>query len=401
MQGKPPNLPELLGGSAGALPLSAGDDQPLTPTSSSPAPGRPAPSRRARWRPRGLRHAARRSRRVSAQQAVRRRHQRRARCTRFPWLDARSPGSTSTGSRSCISKGRDGTALDISTAPIRRAAHPARRVRSRARARGRAAPARGSSSGFEITQVERTPTGVTLQSRDGRTLRAPRVVAADGVHSVIAKRLGVNARWPRDEPRDRHDGRDAASTTLRAVAPGRGVGRLRVQRPRRLRLHLSEDASRQRRHRLPALALQGRGRASGRTTLQQQFVDVARRRAASSHGASDRKYFTPFLIPVGGPLPRRVARPRAVRRRRRRLRQRDHGRRHLLRDGVAANWPAARSSRRRDGADAGGAGRSTTSCGAREIGAELRDAVLIQRYLFASHERVARAGARRGRGRRR
>ena len=49
---------------------------------------------------------------------------------------------------------------------------------------------------FEITQVQQDAEGVTLQSRDGRTLRAPLVIAADGVHSVIAKRLGVNARWP-------------------------------------------------------------------------------------------------------------------------------------------------------------------------------------------------------------
>ncbi len=38
---------------------------------------------------------------------------------------------------------------------------------------------------------------MTLQARDGRRVSAPFVVAADGVHSVIAKRTGVNARWPR------------------------------------------------------------------------------------------------------------------------------------------------------------------------------------------------------------
>ena len=51
--------------------------------------------------------------------------------------------------------------------------------------------------GFEITQVDADDDAVTLKSRDGRRLRAPMVIAADGVHSVIAKRLGVNARWPR------------------------------------------------------------------------------------------------------------------------------------------------------------------------------------------------------------
>ncbi len=52
-------------------------------------------------------------------------------------------------------------------------------------------------SGFEVTQVESAPEGVTLQARDGRRITAPAIVAADGVHSVIAKRTGVNARWPR------------------------------------------------------------------------------------------------------------------------------------------------------------------------------------------------------------
>src|ERR1041385_7636496 len=49
--------------------------------------------------------------------------------------------------------------------------------------------------GFEITQADMDDASVTLKARDGSRVRAPMVVAADGVHSVIAKRLGVNARW--------------------------------------------------------------------------------------------------------------------------------------------------------------------------------------------------------------
>src|SRR5690348_14086779 len=37
---------------------------------------------------------------------------------------------------------------------------------------------------FEITQASQTDDAITLQSRTGETLRAPVVVAADGVHSV-------------------------------------------------------------------------------------------------------------------------------------------------------------------------------------------------------------------------
>ena len=33
-------------------------------------------------------------------------------------------------------------------------------------------------------------------ARDGRHFKAPVVIAADGVHSVIARRLGINSGWP-------------------------------------------------------------------------------------------------------------------------------------------------------------------------------------------------------------
>ena len=40
---------------------------------------------------------------------------------------------------------------------------------------------------------------VTLEARDGRRFSAPMVVAADGVYSVVARRLGMNPGWPRDQ----------------------------------------------------------------------------------------------------------------------------------------------------------------------------------------------------------
>jgi flavin-dependent dehydrogenase len=43
-----------------------------------------------------------------------------------------------------------------------------------------------------IAQARQDADGVTLRTRDGRRLRAPMVVAADGVNSVIARRLGMN-----------------------------------------------------------------------------------------------------------------------------------------------------------------------------------------------------------------
>jgi len=51
-------------------------------------------------------------------------------------------------------------------------------------------------TGVDVVQARETSDGVTLTSRDGRTFTAPIVVAADGVHSVVARRLGLNRGWP-------------------------------------------------------------------------------------------------------------------------------------------------------------------------------------------------------------
>src|SRR5688572_29448303 len=47
-----------------------------------------------------------------------------------------------------------------------------------------------------IAQASQDASGVTLRTREGRELRAPMVIAADGVNSVIARRLGMNPGWP-------------------------------------------------------------------------------------------------------------------------------------------------------------------------------------------------------------
>src|SRR5262245_61953022 len=48
-----------------------------------------------------------------------------------------------------------------------------------------------------IAQASQDAGGVTVRTRDGREFRAPFVIAADGVNSVIARRLGINPGWPR------------------------------------------------------------------------------------------------------------------------------------------------------------------------------------------------------------
>src|SRR5439155_12157354 len=50
-------------------------------------------------------------------------------------------------------------------------------------------------SGVDIVQARQDSDRVVLVARDGRRLEAPFVIAADGVNSVIARRLGFNPGW--------------------------------------------------------------------------------------------------------------------------------------------------------------------------------------------------------------
>src|SRR5207248_7745166 len=51
-------------------------------------------------------------------------------------------------------------------------------------------------SGADVVHASETADCVTLTTRDGREFAAPIVIAADGVHSVVARRLGLNRGWP-------------------------------------------------------------------------------------------------------------------------------------------------------------------------------------------------------------
>ncbi|HYT74443.1 MAG TPA: NAD(P)/FAD-dependent oxidoreductase, partial [Vicinamibacterales bacterium] len=124
--------------------------------------------------------------------------------------------------------------------------------------------------------------------------------------------------------------------------------------------------------------------------LQQQFVGDLRHRGLVD-GTSRREHFTPFLIPIGGPLSKTA-----------------HGRVLLAGDaggfvnGFSAEGIyyamvtgdlAARAilDARTDGAIAPErARRAYVRAWRREIGAELRDSVLIQKYLFPHPGRMDR-----------
>jgi geranylgeranyl reductase family protein len=167
-------------------------------------------------------------------------------------------------------------------------------------ARAEAAGARLVTS-FEITQAEQDDRGVTIQARDGRRLRARMAVAADGVHSVLAKRLGVNARWPRTHMAiDMME--ETPVETLRATAPDvlwmayahGGLDGYAYIFPKVRHVNVGIGC---------VLAHFDAHVETRPYDLQRAFVSSLVERGVLE-GHSDPSTFTPFLIPVGGPLPR-------------------------------------------------------------------------------------------------
>lgn len=248
----------------------------------------------------------------------------------------------------------------------------------------------------EIGQASEDADAVTLRARDGRVFRAPIVIAADGVNSVIARRLGLNPGWPASHlALDMME--EAPAQHLRATAPGTlsvfygfgGAHGYAYVFPKVAHVNVG----------VGYLLSYFRERVDlAPYDLQQHFVTSLRTRGMVD-GESHREFFTPFLIPVGGPLSTTAA-----------------GRVLLAGDAggfvngfsaegiyyamVTGELAASAVLAARDGGavSAGRARRLYVRAWRREIGAELRDSVLIQRYLFRTRERmdgvVAAANAR-------
>jgi flavin-dependent dehydrogenase len=258
-------------------------------------------------------------------------------------------------------------------------------------------------SGAEIVKASSDTDRAVLVARDGRRFESPYVIAADGVHSVVAKRLGINPRWPARsialdmmEETPRTALRDIDPSTL-WVAYGFDPERGRDERqggptpPAKVhegyayifpkRDHVNVGIGYVLEHYQASIG-------SPPYELQRGFVDHLKR-VGAIEGDSVRRNFTPFLIPVGGPL----ARP---------------GRGRVLLAGDAGGFVngftaegiyyamasgdlAARAILETPESSVARLVRNYRRACNYEIGAELRDSVLIQRYLFGDRRRIARA----------
>jgi geranylgeranyl reductase family protein len=237
-----------------------------------------------------------------------------------------------------------------------------------------------------IAQVEQDEEGVTLKLRDGRRVRAPMVIAADGVNSVVARRLGMNPGWPAahlaldmmEETPVAHLQTSEPETLWVFYGYGGAHGYAYVF-PKREHVNVGIG------YLLPYFRAQVE---EPPYSLQQRFVADLRSRGLMD-GESRREHFTPFLIPVGGPL-KHTARGRV-------LLAGDAGGfvngfsaegiyYAMVTGDLAAS--AVLESRQETVVAPSRARRAYVRAWKHEIGGELRDSVLIQRYLFHSAPRM-------------
>jgi flavin-dependent dehydrogenase len=235
------------------------------------------------------------------------------------------------------------------------------------------------AEGADITRASESAAGVRLEARDGRVFEAPVVVAADGVYSTVARRLGFNPGWPRDcVAIDMME--ETPSSRLRAVddgtlwvsfAPGSGHGYGYIF-PKGDYVNVGV----------------GYVVSSFRTSireaphaLHETFVNGLKARALLE-GDADRSCFTPYQVPVGGPL-RTTAR----------------GRVYLAGDaggfvnGFSAEgiyFAMVTGDLAARAILAGPSPRLYEKLWRREIGAEMRDSRFLSRYVFADLARVGR-----------
>ena len=267
--------------------------------------------------------------------------------------------------------------------------------------------------GADVVQARETHDRVTLTTRDGRRFEAPIVIAADGVHSVVARRLGLNRGWNASEVAlDMME--ETPRTALRDLDPSalwvaygydpanadRGLRNAdrNPQSPRNPQSSTRSGAAPEgyayifpKRDHVNigigyVLSHYRKNVDAAPYDLQRGLVARLRERGIVD-GESVRANFTPFIIPVGGPL-RNPARGRV-------LLAGDAGGfvNGFTAEGIyyamVSGDLAARAVLRTAGDPSALAPEYRRACDY-EIGAELRDSVAIQHVLFADRRRIAR-----------
>jgi geranylgeranyl reductase family protein len=230
--------------------------------------------------------------------------------------------------------------------------------------------------GAEITQIERTNRAISLMTRKGGRMDAPLVIAADGANSVIARRIGMSRGW----------GPSAVALDMMEETP---VESLACADPDLLWVAYGYRNTHGYAYIFPKRSHVNVGVGfvldHYRSHVAEPPYEVQKRFVASLcgsgmlAGASARQHFTPALIPVGGPLQRTV-----------------HDRVMLIGDaggfvnGFSAEgiYYAMVSGELAAKAALQGAPAHFERLWRAEIGAELRDSVRVQRFLFCNSSRI-------------
>jgi flavin-dependent dehydrogenase len=244
-------------------------------------------------------------------------------------------------------------------------------------------------TGADIVQVHERADSIVLIARDGRRFDAPVVIAADGVHSVVARRLGLNRGWSasavaldmmEETPRERLRDLDPS-----AMWVSYGDHGYRYVFPKRDHVNVGIGF---------VLSHYREAIAEAPYELQRGFVARLRDRGVVS-GESVRENFTPFLIPIAGPLST-LGRGRV-------LLAGDAGGfvNAVTAEGIYYAMVSGELAARavQEAPDVAALAEGYRRLCDYEISAELRDSVRIQRYLFADSRRISRmvSGAHRER----
>lgn len=237
-----------------------------------------------------------------------------------------------------------------------------------------------------VSQAEAGDDLATVRTRDGREFRGRYLVAADGVNGIVTRRLGLHPGWD-GEALALDMMEEAPETRLRATDPATlwvsyghgGTDGYGYVFPKRGHVNVGIGC-------LLSYFKEQVGRPP--YEVQQGFVNDLVARGVLD-GRSAREHFTPCHIPVGGPIERT-------------------GEGRVLVAGDAGGFVnaytaegiyyamvtgdlAARAILAETavpGPDARGAARRYVRGWRREIGGELRDARLIQKYLFRDPRRI-------------